>query len=213
MLLCACCADAGKDNHQVLFSDPRFPYDGGTAGKVIQVTLKYQKGKLGVDLDVIDVTRGLVVKAILPDGKLAEWNRENADVAIRPLDKIIAVNGKVGTVQELESAIVSSGPDLQLQIQRPQRFEVKLQRPGSLGVRLHYKKSSMGILISEVLDEGLATVWNANNPSRVIVAGDRILEVNGESMSPEDMVKKLSDEDEMSLLILHYGKDSSTNPV
>lgn len=37
-----------------------------------------------------------------------------------------------------------------------------------------------------MLDEGLATVWNANNPSRVIVAGDRILEVNGESMSPED---------------------------
>jgi len=177
------------------------------------VTLKYQKGKLGVDLDAIDVTRGLVVKAILPDGQLAEWNRENADVAIRPLDKIIAVNGKVGTVQELESAIVSSGPHLQLQIQRPQRFEAKLKRPGSLGVRLHYKKSSMGILISEVLDEGLATVWNANNPSRVIVAGDRILEVNGEAISPEDMVKKLSDEDEMSLLILHYGKDASANPV
>ena len=37
-----------------------------------------------------------------------------------------------------------------------------------------------------MLDEGSATVWNANNPSRVIVAGDRILEVNGESMSPED---------------------------
>ena len=37
-----------------------------------------------------------------------------------------------------------------------------------------------------VLDEGLATVWNAKNPSRVIVAGDRILEVNGESISPED---------------------------
>ena len=42
-----------------------------------------------------------------------------------------------------------------------------------------------------VLDEGLATVWNAKNPSRVIVAGDRILEVNGESMSPEDWKRML----------------------
>jgi hypothetical protein len=37
-----------------------------------------------------------------------------------------------------------------------------------------------------VLEDGLATVWNINNPTRVIAAGDRILEVNGEALSPED---------------------------
>ena len=37
-----------------------------------------------------------------------------------------------------------------------------------------------------VLEDGLSTVWNINNPTRAIAAGDRILEVNGEALSPED---------------------------
>ena len=37
-----------------------------------------------------------------------------------------------------------------------------------------------------VLEDGLATTWNASNPTRPIAAGDRILEVNGEALSPED---------------------------
>ena len=37
-----------------------------------------------------------------------------------------------------------------------------------------------------VLEDGLTTIWNINNPTRVIAAGDRILEVNGEALSPED---------------------------
>lgn len=37
-----------------------------------------------------------------------------------------------------------------------------------------------------VLEDGLTTEWNAKNPTRAITAGDRILEVNGEVLSPED---------------------------
>lgn len=211
--MCACCEEAGRDNHQALFCDPQFPYEDVVSARKndpahsIQVKVKYQPGNLGVDLDAIDINRGLVVKAVLPDGQLAEWNKINPDSAIRPYDKIFKVNGKVGTVQELESFIVSSSPDLHLEFRRPQRFEAKLRRPGSLGVRLHYKKSSMGVLVSEVLEDGLATVWNINNPTRVIAAGDRILEVNGEALSPEEMVEKLSLEEEVSLLVLHYNQD------
>ncbi|CAK9058749.1 unnamed protein product [Durusdinium trenchii] len=214
MFLC-CCTEAGNEHHQALFNDPQFPYQDVVSARRelvrnIEVKVKYEKGssgKLGVDLDAIDIHRGLVVKGVLPDGLIAEWNRANPENAIKPSDKIFAVNNQVGTVQDLETHIVSSGPDLQLSVRRPQRIEVTLQRPGSLGLRLHFKKSSKGVLVSEVLADGLATDWNAKNPTRRITAGDRILEVNGEALPPEDLIAKLAKEDVMVIHMLHYDQD------
>ncbi|CAJ1363371.1 unnamed protein product, partial [Effrenium voratum] len=149
---CACCAEADIENGTQVAFDPRASPDlvaGREVARSFEVSVKYQVGKLGVDLDATDVMRGLLVKSVLPDGALAEWNRTNPDQVVRPYDKIFSVNGKAGKVDELESRIVSSGERLVLGVRRPERYEIVIARPGSLGVRLHYKRSSKGVVISE----------------------------------------------------------------
>ncbi|CAE7708607.1 ML5 [Symbiodinium necroappetens] len=100
-----------------------------------------------------------------------------------------------------------AGEELTLSVRRPEHREISLVREGnSLGVKLHYKKSSRGVVINEILPDGLLKNWNDAHPSSRIVPGDRILAIGGATSGAEDMTKMLSTDDKLDLTILHYGQ-------
>lgn len=213
-----CCSEPDKRDELQVSLDGREPAADEALGMpaafrkaaTFKVTLKYDKRTLGADFDTTDIHRGLMVKAILDDGLLPDWNRSDPERSVRPYDKIFEVNGQAGTVEELQDRIVLSGEELTLSVRRPEHREISLVREGnSLGVKLHYKKSSRGVVINEILPEGLLKNWNDAHPSLRIVPGDRILAIGGATSGAEDMTKMLSTDDKLDLTILHYGQEAS----
>ncbi|CAE7309152.1 ML4 [Symbiodinium natans] len=213
-----CCSEPDKrDELQVSWEAREHASDEAAVGlpatarkaHTFKVVLKYDGRTLGADLDGTDIGRGLMVKAILEDGLLPDWNRSSPDKGLKPYDKIFEVNGKAGSVEELQERIVASGEELTLSVRRPEHRKISLERTASLGVKLHYKKSSRGVVINEILPEGLLQEWNDAHPSFQIAAGDRILEIGGVTQGAEDMTKRLSTDDKLDLTILHYDQETS----
>ncbi|CAE7029792.1 ML5 [Symbiodinium natans] len=142
-----CCTEPEKRDDLQLELDPqgeRFLEVRGRPATALrahtfQVDVVYEGRKLGVQLDSCDLHRGLMVKAVLEDGLLADWNRAHPDMPVIPYDKIFEVNGEAGSAEVLEGRIAASGRDLCLTVRRPQVREMLLQRTGSLGVTLLYK--------------------------------------------------------------------------
>mmetsp|Transcript_4054 Transcript_4054/g.9509 ORF Transcript_4054/g.9509 Transcript_4054/m.9509 type:complete len:213 (+) Transcript_4054:33-671(+) len=200
-----CCVEPDKREELQLELDPHRerPATALTA-QTFQVSVDYEGRKLGVDLDSSDLLRGLMVKAVFPEGLLADWNLAHPDNPVRPYDKIFEVNGEAGTAEHLEAKIASSGRQLKMAFRRPQLREISMRRTGSLGVKLLYKKSSTGIVINEILSDGLFSDWNEEHPAQQVVPGDRIVAVGGEQMGAEELFKRISRDDPLDLAVLHY---------
>eukprot|EP00439_Symbiodinium_sp_Y106_P080031 s73_g18.t2 len=91
-----CCVEPDKREELQLELDPHRerPATALTA-QTFQVSVDYEGRKLGVDLDSSDLLRGLMVKAVFPEGLLADWNLAHPDNPVRPYDKIFEVNGEL----------------------------------------------------------------------------------------------------------------------
>jgi len=175
----------------------------GETGGTFEVDLGSITGQLGVELDMTDATNGPMIAEIL-DGQLQEFNRKNPGQALKVYDRIAKVNGRNGNSVELQKLLVSSQDPLQLQIVRPQERPITLHKTAELGINLHYKKHSTGIVIKEIIDGGVLAKHNAENPEAPVVSGDRIVAFNGEAMKGTDMVKKLQESKVLTLTVMHY---------
>ncbi|CAL1130181.1 unnamed protein product [Cladocopium goreaui] len=136
------------------------------------------------------------------DGIIKKFNDKFPRQAVKKFDKISAVNGKAGTSNEMRRMMVSAIADetlelLQLTLRRPTEHEIRLERPGALGLQVNYTDLLGGVLISKVVSDGLVDRWNqqqkaagAAGSSRIKV-GDRIIALNGDELKGDDLLERL----------------------
>jgi len=207
-----CCAAESSDSTapQLLVSNTESYADSAVSAKTVgenggtfEVALGSITGQLGLELDMTDATNGPMIASIL-DGHVQDFNRKNPGQALKVYDRIAKVNGRNGTSVELQKLLASSQGPVQLQIVRPQERTTILHKTGELGINLHYKKNSTGIVIKDIIDGGMLAKHNAENPEAQVVVGDRIVGFSGEAMKGTDLVKKLQESSILTLTVMHY---------
>mmetsp|Transcript_33026 Transcript_33026/g.61911 ORF Transcript_33026/g.61911 Transcript_33026/m.61911 type:complete len:228 (+) Transcript_33026:50-733(+) len=165
-------------------------------------------GGLGLELDAID-PKGLLVVTIAP-GLIQDFNAKNPALALKPFDRIQAVNGESAEPAKLYEAMTSSAEStsagsLKLEICRPRAFSAKIVKTGEpLGTQLNFKVSSAGIVVTRVSPGGLISKWNETNPGSEILPGDRVGALNGNALKGGAMVEGLKKESEVNLTVYRY---------
>jgi hypothetical protein len=71
----------------------------------------------------------------------------------------------------------------------------------SIGLGLHYVKNGCSLMIVEICD-GPVKDWNMQNPKKEIKLRDRIMKVNSVKTGPEAMLKEISDQWGLKLIIV-----------
>jgi len=205
-----CCAAESSDSTAAQLPVSNTDDDSGVSAKTVgenggtfEVALGSMTGQLGLELDMTDATNGPMISDIL-DGYVRDFNRKNPGQALKVYDRIAKVNGRNGTSVELQKLLASSQGPVQLQIVRPQERTTILHKTGELGINLHYKKNSTGIVIKDIIDGGMLAKHNAENPEAQVVVGDRIVGFSGEAMKGTDLVKKLQESSILTLTVMHY---------
>merc|ERR1712113_911184 len=72
---------------------------------------------LGLDLDYLDAGLSLHIRDV-KEGLISEWNKANKDNAVKPLDRIVSVNGFRGETKRLLE-MCASQTNMTLEIVRP----------------------------------------------------------------------------------------------
>lgn len=172
------------------------------------IQLPIKKGvtpSLGLELDGIDPKGWTIIS--IGEGMVQEFNVTHPDLALKPFDRIEAVNGMS---DDLSKAMAEAfeNPKLgiaSLRICRPKVLDVLIAKKGEpLGVKLNFTASSAGILLQEVYPEGMIAKWNEKNPLTPIKPCDRLGAVNGAVMKGEAMVAMLKKEPELTWTVYRY---------
>jgi len=150
----------------------------------------------GVTLHVSELQDGdnitAAVNASLPE-----------DGQIKINDFIVEVNG----IRENGGKMVAEmeeNKDLELVLRRPQQWHVQLSKKGGpLGLDLHFAVRGRSLVVV-ALTLGSIHVWNAEHAddSKSVKEHDRIMEVNGFSGAPLDLLQEISKTDELDLLLM-----------
>jgi hypothetical protein len=173
---------------------------------LFEVEVKKYSGEVGLKCDVTDEDV-LLVKEVLPGGDLSRWNRDcSPEKAVKEYDRILKINGQTG--KSIELVGLFKADKIILTIQRPQVLEATVERTGELGINLHYKKTSFGLVIRDIFSTGDVAKWNEKNPHSKVRPGDRISAVNGLTAPAPDLVKMMRDNPTapLKLTIRQYDK-------
>jgi len=150
-------------------------------------------GDIGLDIGINKF--GLItITEVFESGGCALWNAaNNSTFQIRHGDSIIEADG-ARTAKEILEYLQTHAPPLKFIIRRPDEFQVALTRstdsdkPG-----LSLAKSGESGLLVKGIKPGMASTWNANNPSNKICEGDRIIAVNGVRGGKSGLMEALAD--------------------
>lgn len=159
---------------------------------------------LGLMWDSASEAAGPMVLDVQSTGAVPKFNQLHPKQAIRPNDVIASIDD-----ESQHAAVLSklNGPlpdQVKLVVKRPREVKVSLSKPGALGMKLDYQETSIGAVISELMEGGLVAKWNSDHPSDAIGLGDRIAQVNGEKLSGAKLLPKLKAEDKLVLTVLKY---------
>eukprot|EP00440_Ansanella_granifera_P027593 gb/GFBE01029976.1/.p1 GENE.gb/GFBE01029976.1/~~gb/GFBE01029976.1/.p1 ORF type:complete len:301 (+),score=36.83 gb/GFBE01029976.1/:1-903(+) len=154
-----------------------------------QVALSKDGQELGIDVlqhekDNLRVTK---IKA----GLIQMWNRQNRDQAVRPGDRIYAVNGETGNADWIISAIRSSSNEVVLGVRRLLwlRLEIVREPAGTLGIDVASHSRHLQVL--KIRSGPLLDYNNEADCDRQVRANDHIVEVNGVRGTAEDLLKAI----------------------
>jgi len=183
------------------------PAKSHDASRNFTVNLEVTRSEdIGCLLDATDEQRSAVVREVR-EGALKRWNQTcSPGCVVESHDRIITLNGKKIEGGVLADSLGQLSGKCTLEVQRPRLVKAKFKKPGQLGVNMLYKKSSHGIVVNQVLTEGLVHKWNVANPKDAIHSGDRIVGVNGNMMDAQLVIKTIKESDEYELMIMHYSK-------
>ena len=122
-----------------------------------------------------------MIKEVLAGGAVQRYNNSKPPLALEPYDAIITFGDVSDPGGVVESLYGDLPEELILQLDRPQRLQLKLQ--GSLGARLDALEDSMGAVIMEIFPDGPLAQWNSQNLKQAVNKGDRIIELRGTDFS------------------------------
>lgn len=151
----------------------------------------------------------LIVKEV-SSGPWRVWNDKNVDLALRPWDRILEVNGVRGDAKMLIAELQrKSEGDCQMSlcIRRPVLINVELENKAitqskSLGIAL---TDVSGLFIVKTLETwGLIHEWNqrqAGNPDLVVRENDCLFEANG-STGRDEILNVITNASRLDLVFL-----------
>lgn len=178
--------------------------DQGAVEHTFTIDAREVSPKRGTEFERIDDI--LVVRQI--NGPLKQWNDNLPKLMIRPGDRIVSVNGVVGTQEELVAEMQKGGA-MKIEVSHPPEFLIKVDRGGAhlgMGVASVASEQEPGLLKISGLGEGAIKAWNRRHPHKEVLVGDSIAAVNGIYADPQRMLLELQTRDHLEILITRpYG--------
>ncbi|CAE7760650.1 prfA [Symbiodinium pilosum] len=167
------------------------PKTSSAASSIFVVKVNKEGGKLGGLLDTSQ-DECCVFKRVDSGGVLHK-------AGVRLYDRLIKVNGQAKSSSQLADLIGASN-ELQLEVEHPKTEAVQLNKAGKkVGLRLQAEDACFGLIVKEVTG-GVA----AEMPKGTFQPKSRIVEVDGQSAKPSDMLKQISTKDTVSLKVCSY---------
>ncbi|CAE8657770.1 unnamed protein product, partial [Polarella glacialis] len=128
-----------------------------------RIVVEFDRGVSGVLGLEIDSTEPEVclIKAVLLHGLVASWNTScgSDKEAVKPMDRIVSVNGETGLVGDL-LALMAQSQVIRLVLERPKAKNLIIQKNGlQLGLKLELNDKSVGLAIKGVFG-GIAAGMN-----------------------------------------------------
>ena len=214
MLLCCCAADDRGPpevepeeripaTRAFIQSTPAFRPD--SIPDVFMVSVSTKISPLGIILDVTN-PECAVVKDI-GEGPLREWNQQCCeDKQVKLLDRVLEVNGVRGSSIEIAKALgTPDSQEFSITMQRPEERRIQLHRPGDIGIVINYKRVGAAAPWISKITPGLLSEWNENMPDQAAYVHDRIIAVNGEPGTTDELLAKIrASQDTIDLTMLHY---------
>ncbi|CAK9020930.1 Uncharacterized protein SCF082_LOCUS15115, partial [Durusdinium trenchii] len=190
-------------------SPPEMQISGSTSSIGVRYTAHVDSSKsqqIGVDFEVLD-HQNCLVSMVKKEGQAAEWNASRSPKErIRRYDCLRLVNGegKGSTSKELIAMVSESQASAELTLERPTVIQLRVKRNGSkLGLAVAASKSHLGLLVRGVDANGSILKLNEAQDVDYIAPGDRIVAINGEQLSSQQLAKQLA-ADEYELTIFRY---------
>lgn len=162
--------------------------------------------QIGLEFEILDPKNCLVSK-VKDEGQVADWNNNAAQrERLKRYDCLRKVNG-IGShcsSKELVNMVsVCRGP-VELTFERPTVLQLDVKRRGcKLGLAVAASKSDLGLLVRGIDREGAVLNLNQVNDIDYIIAGDRIVTVDGAFLPPGEIAKQLAG-DEYQLALYRY---------
>lgn len=174
---------------------PLYPPDDRHAGLPVRgfsvtLTKASLKSPLGLHVDLLD-ERLLFVCMVLPGGggqgmtAVEAYNKEvQKEHVVQQGDYISSVNGEA-TAMTMREAL-KNGTTLELEVLRPVLFKrpIKMVKGESMGLDLNFGPNACSLLITQVKAGGVVA-----RSAPDVVAGDRIVSVNGLWGNTEELLK------------------------
>lgn len=165
----------------------------------------------GVTFDGVDDL--LVISEFAEESFMAEWNSSrsaNDPLVIRQMDRVISVNGRSGTSEDMEVCFYEE-ETVKLVLQRPRylTMQVKNKAGKSLGLEVEPCKNSLGLVILDVKDDGIIAKYNQQAPpEKRVEAYCSIYALNGYELTGPSLLKNLQQRDKVESMYLRSWKKS-----
>jgi len=156
----------------------------------------------------VDGPNVLVIRKIHAGGLLERWNARHPDMAVRPHDRILSVNG-LTTVDEMQRETRTCKIVLRC-CRLEELFKVPLKKNNNQKLGLRFEKPQKGqfneIIISEVLGDGLVAEYNLQQVklqrwSHCILPGMVVEAVNDARGDATAIADELRTSEEVTLVI------------
>lgn len=138
------------------------------------------------------------------DGPVRNWNVAHSESmeVVRSGDMIVEINGtRLATEMINMMAATTNSATLSMLIQRDSKsFRIEVSKRAKSKVGVGMTKQGETIKVDKVLD-GLISTWNEQNPAAQVCSGDVIVEANGVRGDFEKLVRTISGDKTLDLLI------------
>lgn len=167
--------------------DAQTPPDAATQFRALLRKGDPHPPMLGAHFDLCDGVLLLLV-SIEKGGAVQAYNRTvPKGMRLVPGDYVASVNAVSGDSETMVKEMEAQS-DLELEVRRSMEFMVEVSKTGGpLGLDISYAEAGQSLLIGAIM-EGLIADWNKANPQKKVCANDRIVEVNGVSGTPEELL-------------------------
>lgn len=121
---------------------------------------------------------------------------------LMPGDFVTSVNGAASDIMAMVHEFENSRK-LELYVRRPVEFSLPVCKNEclSVGCDLHFDTRIGTTLVIQAINEGLIKAWNASNPSKAVLEGDRIAAVNGQRGTAEQLLDRIRISDELNFVL------------
>ncbi|OLQ11538.1 hypothetical protein AK812_SmicGene4599 [Symbiodinium microadriaticum] len=199
-MLCDCCAEneaaleMGIDEKRV---SPMDVIESHPGNYVYDVKLKCPLDNLMEALDTADTE--LTIIGDVRGSVVTDWNENNPPSRqIGMYDRIVKVDGVQcpGTKEVVKLLTDKLASGVPITFQRPQERTVTVERTARLGMNLNYRKGGhskpwIASIEESATERCLIDQWNKDHPHQKVAVHDRVISVNGQTLSAVETVEKL----------------------